>query len=308
MTTISVIIPTHSPHQGRLLKTMGGLRNQSLSENSWELILVDNCSPVPVCLDEVGIVNFRIVRENRLGLTFARLAGVAAAKGDIVLFVDDDNVLFPSYLEQTLGAFGKNPNLGAVGGKSIPEWEVHPESWVMEFSGNLALRDLGSEELISGPGMANGYPICSPIGAGMALRKSAWQAYSSKLDIENISITDRHGNSLASGGDCDIVMHILEAGWQVAYLPSLILKHLIPAGRIDPEYLARLNHGIAKSWVGVLDRHGMRPWKPVSAWSLPFRKARAWFANRAWKGPVERIRWKGACGQFEGRAALADNK
>jgi hypothetical protein len=59
-----------------------------------------------------------------------------------------------------------------------------------------------------------------------------------------------------------------------------------------------------RTWVEVLAVHGIRPWTPVHRWSLPLRKARAWARLRAWEGPASRIRWRAACGTFDGRATL----
>jgi len=70
---------------------------------------------------------------------------------------------------------------------------------------------------------------------------------------------------------------------------------------LTPDYLERINHGIQKSWLEVLALHNASPWPPIPAWSLIPRKIKAWFAYMAWRGPAERIRWRGACGHFEGR-------
>jgi hypothetical protein len=122
---------------------------------------------------------------------------------------------------------------------------------------------------------------------------------------ENSPLTDRRGNSLSSSGDNDIIFTVLKTGWQVAYFPSLHLRHLIPAGRCEPSYLARLNQGIQRSWVQLLEHHGANPWGGISrAGTLP-RKARAWWRQRAWRGPAEYIRWCGDCGRFDGLADIA---
>jgi hypothetical protein len=135
----------------------------------------------------------------------------------------------------------------------------------------------------------------------MALRRAAARAWLDHADPS--ALTDRRGRELSSGGDNDIVIHALRAGWRVGYFPDLELAHLIPSGRLDPDYLARLNRGIQRSWLQLLLRHGLSPWPPVSRRSVPLRGAKAWFTHRAWSSPAARIRWQGACGHFEGRAA-----
>jgi hypothetical protein len=99
-------------------------------------------------------------------------------------------------------------------------------------------------------------------------------------------------------------MSLLKKGWTVCYAPELRMTHVIPFLRLTREYLSRLNHGIAKSWVQVLALHGVCPWKPVDSWTVPLRKGRAYFRYHAWAGPAEYVRWRGACGNFEGRALI----
>jgi hypothetical protein len=96
---------------------------------------------------------------------------------------------------------------------------------------------------------------------------------------------------------------VLKAGWQVAYFPTLSLTHLIPAGRLEPDYLARLNRGIQESWMQVLTRHDANPWPPLTRMGCTLRQLRAWFTHRAWRSPAAHIRWRGACGHFAGRVA-----
>jgi hypothetical protein len=134
----------------------------------------------------------------------------------------------------------------------------------------------------------------------MALRAESAQAWCQAPSTGRPS--DRQGAELTSGGDNDIVLTIMESGWEVGYFPSLVLTHLIPAARTDAAYLARLNRGIAKSWIHVLSQHDACPWTPIAPWTAPLRKFKAWFTYAAWTSPAARIRWQGACGHFEGLA------
>jgi len=133
----------------------------------------------------------------------------------------------------------------------------------------------------------------------MALRRAAWEAWLQAPGAHALS--DRRGAALSSAGDNEIVFQVLKAGWSVAYFPGLVLTHLIPESRLQPGYLARLNHGIQKSWMQVLARHDASPWPSLTPPGARLRALRAWFTHRAWSSPAARIRWQGACGHFAGR-------
>jgi glycosyltransferase involved in cell wall biosynthesis len=304
---ITVVIPTHNPHQGRLLRTLEGLKAQSLPSTQWEVVLVDNASTPPVDAAAFAAVapgNLRVVGEPQLGLTAARRRGFNEALAPVALLVDDDNVLAPDYLAAVLSLFAAHPRIGALGGKSVPEFAVAPPDWTRDFHGLLALRDLGDQPLVSTglrpAGSAhNRYPAFAPIGAGMAIRRTAWQAW---LDsTTGAAVSDRRGGELTSSGDNDLVLCVMRAGWEVAYFPALKLTHLIPAARLEPDYLARLNRGIQKSWMQVLSLHDANPWPPLTPFGARLRQLKAWFVHQPWRSPAARIRWQGACGHFEGR-------
>jgi glycosyltransferase involved in cell wall biosynthesis len=309
---LSVIIPTHNPDPVRLVRTLRGLVAQTLPATEWEAILVNNAStrwPDAAFFAEAGLARLSIVQESTLGLTSARQRGFAAAQGDLAVLVDDDNVLAPTYLAETLALFAAHPRVGALGGKSVPEFEAPPPAWTREFFPLLALRDLGAVPLFSPPlrpagATHNHYPLCAPIGAGMALRRAAWEAWLRSRNGAGFALSDRRGEELTSGGDNDLVLCTLRAGWEVAYFPSLSLTHLIPAGRLDLSYLARLNRGIQKSWMQVLALHEANPWGPLSPTGAALRKIKAWFTHCPWSSPAARIRWQGVCGHFDGRAHL----
>jgi glycosyltransferase involved in cell wall biosynthesis len=301
---ISVIIPTYNPNLQRLQQTLNGLKAQSLPYSSWELIIIDNNSSSHFA-DNVDVswqVASQIVREPRQGLTYARLKGFLSAKGDIIVMVDDDNILQQDYLQQVSTIFEANLKLGAAGGKSLPLFETDQPEWLKEFYGSLALRDPGDKVVISK--WENKYPEFAPIGAGMAIRKEALKSYINKTTTQTTAISDRTGSSLTSGGDNDIVIEISKSGWLLGYFPQLSLQHIIPADRTKSSYLARLVNNTNKSWIQLLESHGINPWKKIPAWTTSLRKAKALITYKPWRSELNYIRWQGACGMFDGLASI----
>jgi glycosyltransferase involved in cell wall biosynthesis len=307
---LSVVLCTHNPRRPVLDEALAALRRQKeLCRGNWELIIVDNASDPSLhgSIDLSGYGQARIVREERLGLTHARLRGLAEAAGEVLVFVDDDNLLGEDYLRLAAEAISEDRTLGAAGGKSIARYEVPPPPWFDGLGIDLACRDLGETvEYGSWKGVDRAdrsYPACAPIGAGLVIRRAVYQAYATEVaDSAGRLALGRRGADLASGEDNDMVMTVLELGWRVAYLPELRLEHIIPAGRLERDYLANYAYSSTRTWVRVLDVHGIRPWQPIDPRSLKLRKARAYLTQRAWSGPAPYVRWRGACGQFDGRA------
>lgn len=313
---ISVIICTHNPRRQYIDRTLKALKSQTLSMEQWELLLIDNASNKNLALEiDLSWHPFsRYVREEKLGLTHARLRGFREATAEIFVFADDDNVLDTDYLKNTVEILQRNPRLGAIGGKSLPEFEIAPEPWFIQTGPGLGLRDLGdkvqvcywAEASTEATELPRQYPKFAPIGAGLVLRRQAGEIYAERMAGNSTRLAlGRTGKQLISGEDNDIVLTILEAGWGVGYFPQLQLTHLISARRLTKDYLAQLNRASTRSWVQVLDVHGIRPWQKIPRWTVLPRKVRAFFRYQPWRSPVAYVRWQGACGMFEGRSELS---
>src|SRR5262245_57896976 len=100
---ISVIIPSYnrSASLRRTLRSMEAV--EAPSQLQWELIIADNNSTddTRACVKEfedAGSLPIRYVFEKNQGANFARNAGVKAARGETLLFTDDDVTFDPYWL------------------------------------------------------------------------------------------------------------------------------------------------------------------------------------------------------------------
>jgi hypothetical protein len=147
-----------------------------------------------------------------------------------------------------------------------------------------------------------------PWGAGMVVRKAAMERYVgwATADISSV-ISGRRGSDLTSGEDLEIVISALESGWKIGYFPQLQLIHLMPDSRLTREYLGRYTFSVRKSNILVLHSHDMLPsgWSSIPAWTVVPRKIKAYFAERAWRGTINYVNWRGDCGAHEARALNA---
>lgn len=115
MNKISVILPTHN--RPKLLKeALYSLCQQSLQPD--EIIIIDDASDPPVhekaLRDEFGI-NIRVLRNDIThGLAWVRHQGVEATTADYITHLDDDDLLAPEAIKESLHALENNPSIDVL--------------------------------------------------------------------------------------------------------------------------------------------------------------------------------------------------
>jgi len=111
---VSVILPTHN-RPALLREAAESVSRQTFLD--WELVIVDDGSTPPVDLAALGLPTgkVRLFRHPvPRGGPAAKNTGMAAAKGDIVAFLDDDDMYAPAYLERAVSALEKHPDIEVV--------------------------------------------------------------------------------------------------------------------------------------------------------------------------------------------------
>lgn len=242
MFAVSVIICSHNPREDYLRRVLDALQAQTLPAKDWELLLVDNASETPLAgrVDLSWHSNGRHVREEKLGLTHARLRGIAESKGGLLVFVDDDNVLRADYLQACLKISVDSPWLGAWNGSCVPEYEVEPPAEVRPWLYGLLIEKLNvslwAKLPMGGPAL--------PTGAGIVVRRAVAEHYREIAASDPLrQALDRSGKMLGSGGDSDLALTTFKLGLGAGRFPELELIHLIPARRLTMEYLEGLYEG-----------------------------------------------------------------
>jgi glycosyltransferase involved in cell wall biosynthesis len=254
---LSVVICTHNPRSDYFRRCVDALRGQTLPPDRWELVVVDNQSDEPVA-DRVDLSwrsAVRIVREERLGLTPARLRGIRETTGELLLFVDDDNVLDADFLETALRVSKEKPFLGSWSGQCRPGFEERPPEWTRSYWGNLVIREFDKDVWSNLPRL----PESMPCGAGLCVRRDVALHYLRLHESGKRSFQfDRTGGALFSGGDNDLAACACDIGLGLGLIASLKLQHLIPPQRLTMDYMSRLAEGIAFSSTLLDAERGVR--------------------------------------------------
>jgi glycosyltransferase involved in cell wall biosynthesis len=240
MTRLSVIICTHNPKPDYLDRVLGALAAQTLPAAQWELLLIDNASDERLAL--AGALSWhpraRVIREDTVGLTPARLRGIAESDGDILIYVDDDNLLTPDYLRTAIGLFESHPFLGAIGpGVLEPEFAIEPPPRLEPYLAWLALRSSKHALWSSNPTDRASVPW----GAGLCVTRSVARAYEQLVQqLDADGLLDRRGQRLFGNGDVAFSWAAAQTGHGFGVFPQLRATHLIRAERLTPSYLLRL--------------------------------------------------------------------
>jgi glycosyltransferase involved in cell wall biosynthesis len=246
---------------------LAALRGQTLPAEQWEFLLVDNASEHP--LAEIWDISWhsrgRHIRESELGLTAARLRGIRESSGDLLVFVDDDNLLAPDFLVQATAISARHPIVGAFGaGLLEPEFEVQPLAKLRSYLPRLALR---STQLALWSNNVKDFQS-TPWGAGLCVTRRVANSYRKFVEDLGINgVLDRRGKRLFSDGDTVFSRVAARAGLAFGVFPELRITHLISAHRLRQHYFVQLIHDSTLS-SSVLDYvlDGVRPGRADWEW------------------------------------------
>lgn len=235
---ITVIICTHNPRPDYLRRTLDALKVQTLPFDQWEFLLIDNASDKPLAseYDLTWHPRARHILETELGLTPARLRGIRESTGDLLVFVDDDNVLARNYLSAAAELFTRRIDIGVASGRLLPEYETPPPAWFGPYESWIAVRRIEQSR------WANFFDSqAEPCGAGMCLRKTIALKYAERAtNSAGQRLLGRRGGNLLSGEDVAITKVAIEMGYSMGQFVELNSLHLIPSRRVAEPYLFKL--------------------------------------------------------------------
>ncbi len=183
-----------------------------------------------------GHERLRIFFQPEQGLSHARNMGIREARGDLIVFVDDDIIVRDPWLELYQRAFQEHPDAFSFAGKVMPRFLAPRPTWLAnDLLGVLAVvdhggfpRQLDSEHL--------------PMGANMGFTRQCFERY-------GLFRTDlgRCGTSLFSNEDDEFFGRLFLAGEKVLYLADAVVEHVIPPARLTRSYFRRWKYATGRT-------------------------------------------------------------
>jgi len=259
------------------------------SDVNWEVLIVNNN-----CTDQTddGVKSFearlpiRAVFEARPGKSNALNKAIHEAKGEYILWTNDDTRVDEGWVAGYWRAFERWPAAAVFGGAVDPWFEDRPPaslSRVMDrISSAYAVRDFGVESV----------PLADdvvPFGANMAVRRDVQARYT-----YDASLGPRPGSPLR-GEETTVVRRMLGDGLEGWWIPDARVRHFIPKSRQRVGFLRDfffgqgLQDGLELPAEGYSEFFG-RPrfqWRQALGSELryrigrPFRKPEVWIQDLA---------------------------
>jgi glycosyltransferase involved in cell wall biosynthesis len=235
--SVSIIICTHNRAEN-LKRTLNTLRGLNLSPSlKTEIVIVDNGSTdtteatVRAAKESNSFLEY--VFEPKAGLSNARNAGLARARGDYILFTDDDVLVEENWVKEMVIAIGEN-DMAVVTGRIRPaEYLVRP--W-MKYMHRVALA-LNDVPQIKG-GSVEIY------GANMGFHRSA---------LARVPLFDPEigAGALGYGEETLFAWQLLEAGFKIVYAPKAQVVHHFDVSRLRRKSFLNgsKNHGRSMAYL-----------------------------------------------------------
>jgi glycosyltransferase involved in cell wall biosynthesis len=233
--TLSIIIPTHN-RISDILENVSCLLPQCVGKPV-EVILVDSASdPAEASRLQAGIAggDVQLVRLDQPGLSTARNAGVARARGQWLGFLDDDVLPDPDWVDAALARIRVSGKLdGLIAGRVLPKWPgvtakpmIDPDALGPRARGLLSIIDDSRIYCSSDAPVA--------IGANLVIRKTALDT------VGGFPVhMGRVGTSLASGEEAYVVDRIVGTGFESWYDGTLCVQHKIFKHQLTWVWLGR---------------------------------------------------------------------
>jgi len=233
---LSVIIPTRN-RAAFLEKVLDSITRQTIHPSRFEVIVVDNGSSdgTPKVFSRYSQVlpNSTYYFDDRPGLHVGRHIGFRKAKGEILVYCDDDIEAFPGWLSGIEQSFADD-QVGLVGGKALPKFEAEPPDWFDRlwektpqgrYSEYFSLLDFGDSICEVEP-----YFV---FGCNFSIRKNILE------DLKGFHPDGMPGELVLWRGDGEsaVAKAIQERGYKIVYNPDASVFHAVTKNRMTAGYL-----------------------------------------------------------------------
>ncbi len=234
----SIILCTYN-RQNTVLNALASLRRQTLPYDMFEVIVVDNDSrdgtlaavnayvsagPLMATRNSKDAWHVHCLTETQNGLSHARNTGIQAAQGEILIFLDDDVIAHPTFLERLLAAYDQT-GADAIGGQVQLRWEATRPHWLSDDMLDILGHFAPAQERTLLP-------------ATLDMSRCSFSLRRTMLDTIGYfsPLLGKRSSSPIGMDSADICRRIRAKGGSIWYEPAAVVEHRVPASRLTRSY------------------------------------------------------------------------
>jgi glucosyl-dolichyl phosphate glucuronosyltransferase len=194
----------------------------------------DNTSGVVAEFANNSALPTRYVYEGGAGSSYARNRAVQEARGDLILFIDDDAVAEPEWAAEMLAEIERR-QLDVACGMVLPRWSIEPPHWLgPSLYVRLAVHDPARMAVAS---RAEREMIHNYFSANVGFRRRTFAMFGNFRPDLGVM-----GGNPMSGEDTELFARIISRGGAVGFAPRACVHHMIPPERMQRPYLRRKSY------------------------------------------------------------------
>jgi GT2 family glycosyltransferase len=221
---LSIIIATHA-RPDSLALLLASLAPQMRADDH-EVFIAENGTPSPTPIDPTTVAtDARIIHlhEPQPGKCRVQNRAIAAARGEIIVCLDDDLAVAEGYVAAVERFFQEQPDFAAMKGRILPAEDPSEKVGPMAPYLDLPIVDHGDKVI----------EVRGVLGANMAFRASA---------LQQVGRFDERLGPGACGHEeeTEISQRLRHAGLRIGYAPDAMVWHEVDPSRANRERFIRI--------------------------------------------------------------------
>ncbi len=286
---LSIIICTYN-RASKLKMLLRDLKDQleDLNEEQiqqTEIIVVDNNSSDNTLMMLKEHNELIALEELQQGSSYARNTGIKSAKGNLIVFIDDDIRLNSKWLSEVFKLAATQPRLSCYGGKVTPDWETEIPRWLnleppFEIIQSIFPSHSYGDKERRYPFFFGNRKIFNPIAANLMVSRDLFVELG--LFRTDLGIS---GKKRGTCEDTELCWRILAAGYPVKYFPQANVYHPVGPDRVDKRFVKNWYHMVGRTltWMKLQGLNHIKPELKINKFrELLKSSAKLFFFSLGW--------------------------
>jgi glycosyltransferase involved in cell wall biosynthesis len=235
---ITVVFATKNGQStiGRALRSFSEINTR----HNWNLVIIDNDSndgTVDIINEYRNDLPITLLTEKKPGKNNALNSSIPFLIGDLVVFTDDDVAVPSNWIDNITDVCNEHPEFDIFAGDIIPEWEVKPENWILDFA------PLGHLYAVKGDYSDGPCDAGKVWGPNMVVRKNIFESESNKF---NVNVGPNGSPTYAMGSETEFTKRMEQKGYKCWNSKRFSVAHWVAAHSLNRNWIMERAYRLGK--------------------------------------------------------------